>query len=45
MICKCTEMSARYYLPLRHDRIGKILYNSHIQKHFPENQIGKTRRT
>ena len=29
-------MSARYYLPLRHDRMGKILYNTHIQKHFPE---------
>ena len=36
VICNCPEMSARYYLPLRHDRMGKILSNSHIQKHFPE---------
>ena len=36
VICNCPEMSARYYLPLRHDRMGKILYTSHIQKHFPE---------
>ena len=29
-------MSARYYLPLRHDLMRKILYISHTQKHFPE---------
>ena len=32
-------MSARYYLPLRHDQMGKILYISHIQKHFPETKV------
>ena len=32
-------MSARYYLPLRHDRMGKILFISHIQKHFPETKV------
>ena len=32
-------MSARYYLPLHHDRMGKILSNSHIQKHFPETKV------
>ena len=32
-------MSARYYLPLRHDRMGKILYISHIQKHSPETKV------
>ena len=36
VICNCPEMSARYYLPLRHDRMEKILYISHIQKHFSE---------
>ena len=25
VICNCPKMSARYYLPLRHDRVGKIL--------------------
>ena len=39
VICNCPEMSARYYLPLRHDRMGKILYTSHIQKHFPETKV------
>ena len=29
VICNCPEMSARYYLPLRHDRMGKILYVCH----------------
>ena len=32
-------MSARYYLSLRHGRMGKILYISHIQKHFPEAKV------
>ena len=39
VIYNCPEMSARYYLPLRHDRMGKILYTSHIQKHFPETKV------
>ena len=39
VICNCPEMSARYYLPLRHDRMGKILYISHIQRHFPETKV------
>ena len=39
VICNCPEMSARYYLPLRHDRMGKILYSSHIQKHLPETKV------
>ena len=39
VICNCPELSARYYLPLRHDRMGKILYISHIQKHFPETKV------
>ena len=29
VICNCPEMSARYLL-LRNDRMGKILYISHI---------------
>ena len=39
MIRNCPEMSARYYSPLRHDRMGKILCISHIQKHFPEIKV------
>ena len=39
VICNCPEMSARYYLALRHDRMGKILYTSHIQKPFPETKV------
>ena len=39
VICNCPEMSARYYLPLHHDRMGKILYISHIQKHSPETKV------
>ena len=38
-ICNCPEMSERYYLPLRYDRMGKILYTSHMQKHFPETKV------
>ena len=37
-ICNCPEMSARYYLPLHQDRMGKI-YISRIQKHFPETRV------
>ena len=39
VICNCPEMSARYYLPLHHDRMGKILNISHIQKHSPETKV------
>ena len=39
VICNCPEMSGGYYLPLRHDRMGKILCISHIQKHFPETKV------
>ena len=27
-------MSARYYLPLRHDEIAKIVLNSHLKKFY-----------
>ena len=39
VICNCPGMLARYYLPLRHDRMGKILHISHIQKHSPETKV------
>ena len=39
VICNCPEMSGGYYLPLRHDRMGKILCISHIQKHSPETKV------
>ena len=39
VICNCSEMSARYYLPLLHDRRGKTLHISYIRKHFPETKV------
>ena len=39
VICNCPEMSARYYLPLPHDRMGKILYISRIKKYSPETKV------
>ena len=39
VICNCPEILARYYLPLRHDRMGKILCIYHIQKHVPETKV------
>ena len=32
-------MSARYYLPLRHDEIAKTVLNSHLIKFFPSKEI------
>ena len=32
VICNCPEMPGRYYLPLRHDRMGKTLYTLLIYK-------------
>ena len=38
VLCNCHEISARYYLPLRHDRMGKI-YISYIQNHSPKTKV------
>ena len=32
-------MSARYYLPLRHDEVAKTLLNSHLKNFYPSNKI------
>ena len=32
-------MSARYYLPLRHDEVAKTLRNTHLKKYHPSNEI------
>ena len=32
-------MSARYYLPLRHDEVAKAVLNSHLKKFYPSKEI------
>ena len=32
-------MSARYYLPLRHDEIAKIVLNSHLKKFYSSKEV------
>ena len=32
IISSCPEMSSRFYLPLRHDAVAKVVYRHHIQK-------------
>ena len=39
VISRCGKMSARYYLPLRHDVVGKMVLDSLIKKNNPEIQI------
>ena len=46
IIGSCPLMSVRYYLPLRHDIIAKIVYNALIKKiHHTENMIQKVLNT
>ena len=35
LLCSCSHLSASMYLPLRHDEVGKELYNAVIKHHFP----------
>ena len=35
VIASCSHMSARYYLPLRHDEVSKTLLNAHLEKFYP----------
>ena len=35
IISSCSDMSARYYLPLRHDAVGKAVYKAHVCKNNP----------
>ena len=39
IIAGCFHMSARYYLPLRHDEVGKTVLNSHLKKFYPSKEI------
>ena len=32
-------MSARYYLPLRHDEIAKTVLNSHLKKFYSSKEV------
>ena len=32
-------MSARYYLPLRHDEVAKAVLKSHLKRFYPSNKI------
>ena len=32
-------MSARYYLPFRHDEVAKAVMNSHLKKFYPSKNI------
>ena len=43
IISGCTHMSARYYLPLRHDAVAKSVLTAHIKKHNPETRISQQR--
>ena len=35
----CSNMSARYYLPLRHYEVAKTVFNSHLRKFYPSKEI------
>ena len=39
IVAGCSQMSARYYLPLRHDEVAKTVLNSHLKKFCPDKQI------
>ena len=39
VIAGCFQMSARYYLPLRHDKVAKTLLYSHLKKSDPSKNI------
>ena len=35
----CSNMSARYYLPLRHYEVAKTVFNSHLRKFYQSKEI------
>ena len=39
IIAGCSHMSARYYLPLRHDKVAMTILNSHLEKFYPSKNI------
>ena len=36
LLCSCDQLSASLYLPMRHDEVAKVVYNSIIHQHFTE---------
>ena len=39
IVAGCSQMSARYYLPLRHEEVAKTVMNYHLKKFCPDKQI------
>ena len=39
IVAGCHQMSARHYLPLRHDEVTKTVLKSHLKKFCPDKQI------
>ena len=39
MIAGCSHMSAKYYLPLRHNEVAKTVFSSHLKKFYPSKEI------
>ena len=35
LLSSCPGLSASMYLPMRHDEVGKVVYNAFIKHHFP----------
>ena len=38
IISSCPQVSSRYYLPLRHDAMGKCFLKAYIKKHHPDHK-------
>ena len=43
LLCSCEALSASLYLPVRHNEGAKIIYNSIIKLHHPDEQYTKPR--
>ena len=36
LLCSCEKLSASLYLPVRHDEVGKVIYNAIIHQTYPD---------
>ena len=36
LLCSCERLSANMYLTMKHDEVGKVIYNAIIKHHFPK---------
>ena len=45
VLYSCERLSASMYLPMRHDEVGKVVYNAIIKHHFPTTQYVSPRST